>query len=383
MGVFHALHAAYPQAEIAWAIQPEFAGLLKGLPGLTRVIHFQRHGGWRAWAPLRRSLREFAPDLAVDCQGNMKSAAVMWASGARRRVGLAKVDWREPAGCRVLSERAKPLDGKEKHGVDRMVALVRHLVPTSDAPLRMDVALSEEELSQGRAVLEEFLPSSSDDHGAPTSPSVIVHLSSGVDIRGWQLDRWKALVQRLLDDGQRVLLLSGPGEESVGQTLEERLPVSDQLRHWVGQRGLRPLVAVFSAAAERGMAMLGCDSGPAHLAAASGLPVVLLAGPQDPDRTGPWPIGADSPHRVVQARDQPSCQPCLERSCNHSRGPICMSGIEVADVCSALAEACTGSSVQLDSDSSAAEQDSKRDSKRAKWASDETGRDPSQGRVQP
>lgn len=367
MGVFHALHAAYPRAEIAWAIQPEFAGLLEGLPGLSRVIHFERHGGWRAWAPLRRSLREFKPDLAVDCQGNMKSAAVMWASGAKRRVGLAKVDWREPAGSRVLSERAKPVDWEKKHAVERMIALVRHLVPDSDAPLRMDVGLTEEELQTGRATLDALLPTSSSGHSSPALPSVIVHLSSGIDIRGWSSDRWEALVQRLLGEGRSVLLLSGPSEESVGRALEERLPASGQLRHWVGQRGPRSLVAVFSAAAERGLALVGCDSGPAHLAAASGLPVVLLAGPQDAACTGPWPTGPGSPHRVVLARDQPDCQPCLERACNHSRGPVCMSGIDVEDICSALAEACTGKQV----------------ANHPKQASDQADQGPPHGRVQP
>jgi len=59
LGVFHALHAAFPSAEIGWAVQPEFAGLLDGLPGLARVFHFERRGGLAQirFRPLRGDLQ--------------------------------------------------------------------------------------------------------------------------------------------------------------------------------------------------------------------------------------------------------------------------------------------------------------------------------------
>src|SRR5262249_19112540 len=96
LGVFHALHAAYPRAEIGWAIQPAFAGLLEGLPGLARVLVFERRGGLAAWLALRRELARFRPDWTVDAQGNAKSGAVAWLSRAPRRVAPARADWQEP-----------------------------------------------------------------------------------------------------------------------------------------------------------------------------------------------------------------------------------------------------------------------------------------------
>ena len=88
--VFHALRAARPRARIAWVVQREFAGLLDGLPGLERAIHFARRGGARAWLDLRAELCAFAPTLAVDAQGNLKSAMTLLTCGAPRRVGLAR-----------------------------------------------------------------------------------------------------------------------------------------------------------------------------------------------------------------------------------------------------------------------------------------------------
>ena len=70
--LFHALRAAQPEAQIAWAVQAEFASLLEGLPGLTRVIRFQRDEGLRAWGRLWRELRSFGADWTIDAQGNAK-----------------------------------------------------------------------------------------------------------------------------------------------------------------------------------------------------------------------------------------------------------------------------------------------------------------------
>ena len=70
-----------------------------------------------------------------------------------------------------------------------------------------------------------------------------------------------------------------------------------------GQGGLRPLAAALAAARAHGAVLVGTDSGPTHLAAALDLPTVMLSGPQDPDRTGPWPLpsASGSPHRVLRA----------------------------------------------------------------------------------
>ena len=94
--------------------------------------------------------------------------------------------------------------------------------------------------------------------------------------------------------------MTGPAEEETGRWLAAEVG-ADGATHLVGQRGLRDLAALLSAARDAGGRMVAQDSGPAHLAASVGLPVHLLAGPEDPARTGPWPVAdrAGSPHRVV------------------------------------------------------------------------------------
>jgi len=319
--VFHALRAAHPSAEIAWAVQPEFAGLLEGLPGLARIFRFERRKGVAAWIPFLSGIRGWDPDWAVDAQGNAKSAMATIGSGAKRRTGLHPQDWREPFAARVLTEHAAPTRGEVPHAMDRMLSLARFVAPDREL-LRADPALSESELEAGRARLASLL-------GDRDGPVVILHLSAPPDVRAWPVGHFETLARALDEGGDRVLVLSGPQEEEEGRALARQMSGVPRVRHAVGQRGLRELAALFAAARDRGGRILCCDTGPMHLAAALALPVVCLAGPQDARRTGPWPLpgGPDALHAVLRAPDPPACAPCLARRCTHPEGAVCMSRI--------------------------------------------------------
>ena len=55
---------------------------------------------------------QFAPDLVVDAQGNLKSAAATWCAGAPRRTGMSASEWREPLGARVINDPAPATPGR-------------------------------------------------------------------------------------------------------------------------------------------------------------------------------------------------------------------------------------------------------------------------------
>lgn len=325
----HALRAGFPDAELGWAVQREFADLVRPLPGLVRTFLFERRGGLGAWRALRREFAGWRPDWALDAQANLKSAAVARLSGAPRRTGRARVDWRERAGSWLINDPAPPAAGP--HALEHVTALVRHALPDWKAPLRCDAAVSEAELADARRALET--------RGA-REVDVVVQLSAGDDVRAWPAQRWSELAQELERDGQRALFLSGPAEAAFGAQFAARHPAHARRAHWIGQRGLRELAAAFTALGRDGAVFVGCDSGPMHLAWASGLRVVCLAGPQDARRTGPWPLaGQDGPHRVVRAAAGPECAPCFARRCTHPRGPVCMAEIGAADVRAVLTRA--------------------------------------------
>lgn len=334
LGLFHALRAAHPAAEIAWAIQPEFEGLIAGLPGLGRRLRFERGGGLAAWWALRRACADFRPDWAVDAQGNAKSGLVSRLSGAPRRVASHRDDWQEPWAAWTANDRAPAGAPGERHAMQRMERLARHLVPETPLPLRLDADLSETEHSRAEQSLRERLPRAGE---AP----VLLHLSTPGDVRGWPLARWAELARGLRERGRGVLVLSGPAEEALGAELARSLAPDPGLVHWIGQRGLRELAALFAAAGRRGLRLVCCDSGPMHLAAAHGLAVTALEGPQDAARTGPWPhpelaTGHGPRHALVRSSRELDCAPCLRRRCARAEGPVCMEGISAEDVLATL-----------------------------------------------
>lgn len=318
--LYHTLRAAFPAARIAWATQTEFAPLLEGLPGLERVITYDRTGGLSAARRLRRDLRAFAPDLAVDAQGNFKSSIAALLSGAPIRVGLHPRDWREPAARHLATDHAAPAAGP--HALERASALAQHL--TSTTPPRQDPALTAQELRAAEAQLSRHLPG---DH-----PFLLVHLSKPDDPRSWPETRYRELALLVAQEGIGTLFLSGPDEAELHHRLVSHTPA---VRHWIDQRGLRELAALFSVAARRGAHLLASDSGPMHLAASCDLRVTLLAGPQDPRATGPQAWGPQ--HSVLRASLQPACAPCKLRTCHHPRGPVCMSDISAEQAIQAIA----------------------------------------------
>lgn len=378
--VFHALRAGYPEAELAWVVQGEFAELVEGLSGLDRTLRFDRRGGARAWTTLHAELARFGADWAIDAQGNTKSALIALASGAGRRSGYHPAQWTERFGALGLTDRAdlavaaprargtpRPMHSQghapehapaharapaPAHALDRALALARHVAPHVDpGAARFDPLVTDAERDAGHAALTGAFAD------RDVSGGVLIQLAVPGDVRAWPAESAAELARTLAREDVPTLVLSGPGEAAAGRAVREFLGApapgrsSRPVAHVVGQRGLRALAGLFAAAAERGFRLVGCDSGPSHVAAACGLPVILLAGPQDPRRTGPWPVpdeahaspaawvaspGAyapgDASHRIVTARSAPACAPCLRRTCDHPEGPVCMTRIDPEQV---------------------------------------------------
>jgi ADP-heptose:LPS heptosyltransferase len=323
-----ALRAEHPDARIAWTVQPEHAELLRGRPELDSIIPFHRRGGLSAWPRLQRDLESFHATWSIDAQGNVKSAMVALASRAPRRTGLARVDWTEPFAAGTLTDEAAPAPrtGGTAHAMQRMHALIRHVAPAFDLTSPQHDWLPSVGPSAGNALLEAWL-------GPARGPYAILHLAHQSDVRAWRTSSFIALARNLAADHD-VLVLAGPSEEAEGLEAADALLGVPRVRCIPDQCGIGALGAFLRAASEHDAVFVGCDSGPMHLAWSSGLRTLLLAGPQDERRTGPWPLASQngSPHRAIRSATSPACAPCLARTCAHPQGPICMSRLEPATV---------------------------------------------------
>ena len=320
-----ALRRSHPHARLAWLVEPASRDLLDGHPCLDEVVIFDRdRGSMRrsaaAYVRTARELRRKRFDAVVDMQGIMKSALLARLSGAPVRVGFEKGSSRvETASTWLLNLTVS--EGPGAHIVERYLELAGALgarsVSGADAGARFDVPVSEE----SRGALEEFL----DESGISGARLVVFHPGTSWASKCWPADRYARLAAELgrTFPDIRVVVSAGPGEEplagEIGSLSEAPVAV------FSGRR-LGELAALL----ERASVTVASDTGPLHLAAALGRPVVGLYGPTDPRRNGPYGPRAC----VVSAGVE--CEGCWSARCvrAHTPGRVCrcMEGIEVSRV---------------------------------------------------
>jgi ADP-heptose:LPS heptosyltransferase len=153
---------------------------------------------------------------------------------------------------------------------------------------------------------------------------VVVHPGASVPARAWAPDRSAALVDALVAAGRRVAVTGGPDER--GLTAFVAGPPRDDVTDLGGATDLAGLAEVIAGAD----AIVVGNTGPAHLAAAVGTPVVSLFAPTVPPvRWRPWRV----PHELLFV-DVP-CAGCRARECPVAGHP-CLGGVDVADVLAAV-----------------------------------------------
>ena len=144
----------------------------------------------------------------------------------------------------------------------------------------------------------------------------------------WLPERIVELADRLHDDGVGALLLGGREEEPLARWIADRARV--RIPSLVGKDSPDLLPGLLFSC----RALLSADSGPAHLAAAVGTPVVTIFGPTDPGRTRP--LGE---RQTVLSAKVP-CSPCFLPHCPIDH--ICMTGISVGEVRDGLIRSARG-----------------------------------------
>jgi lipopolysaccharide heptosyltransferase I len=250
--VLSALRAKFPKAHVTWVVNRSYAALLDGHPDLSEVLSFSRRGGIWAIVKLARELYRRRFDLVIDLQGLLRTGAMAAATLATRRIGLA--DARE--GARAIYTDTIPVD-PQTHAVDRYWRIAEAL-GVGGCPKRFVVPMSDGAMAWADSTLT----------GRPRP-----WLMLGVGAR-WVTKRWPAahfadLASRFQRRyGGTVIFVGGAEESSIVQSIIPRLagPMIDL----TGKTTLPQLAAILAVAD----AVLANDTGPAHLAAALGRPVV-------------------------------------------------------------------------------------------------------------
>jgi heptosyltransferase-1 len=274
-----ALRAARPEWEIEWAVDERWAPLLVNSEGRGPVVDRVVTAPVKAWGrsplsaatigsirTLRRSLRERPYDLCVDMQGTIRSAVIGKLARAGRFAGYA--DPREAPARRLYGVRV------ERRGV--------HVVEQGRA-LLSEAAGVELVLDAGREMLPKDAAAEAWAVGAVAGRFCVMAPRAGWGAKQWPAEYFGALAEELAKAGIVTLVNAVDGQDEVAA----RVVAASGGAARAVPCGLAELTSLLRRAA----LFVGGDSGPTHLAAALGVPLVGLYGPTDPARNGPWGAG--------------------------------------------------------------------------------------------
>jgi len=319
-----AIKKLYPAGEITWIVEEAAAGILEGHPLIDRVLVSRRKaltgllknprtftGGLRGIIGFFRELRTTQYDIAVDFQGLFKSGVLIGLARAKRKIGF---DRTRELSYLFLNERLPAYD-IDKHALERYLDVARHL--GAHDPATTCTLPIEQEISRMRQRTTVILKEAG-------KPLVVINPVARWKTKLWRESNFAELADRLILEKKAAVIFTGSAAD---RDVNRRIisGMKQPAENWAGETSLKELAAL----AALSDLFITTDTGPMHLAAATGAKVLALFGPTAPWRTGPY--GKSS----ITVRTGIECSPCFKRTCEDN--VRCMEGISVEDVMSKIA----------------------------------------------
>ena len=285
--VFHALPAVQQLhdglgLDIHWVTQPEYGALVACFDPVSRVLPFPRRRFFRELPGWLRVLRAEPYEYVFDFQGLIKSALTGRLARAGRRVGPSF----HREGAWLAYDAVAGRRDRRRHAVDEALDFVRHFdLPVQPPAWKLNFPAA----------------------GQPgPSPRVGYLPCSRWVTKNWPPAHFAKLLPALhAQCGGSAWLFGSPADRAVCDALAQAAPEAAVFNRC----GATSLVELGGELAGLDL-LITVDSGPMHMAAALGVPVLALFGATDPGRTGPYGAG----HRVLQHGGL-DCQPCGSRRC--------------------------------------------------------------------
>ncbi|HEY2329485.1 MAG TPA: lipopolysaccharide heptosyltransferase II [Verrucomicrobiae bacterium] len=308
--VLRLLKLHYRDAEIFWWIDSALAPLIEGDPDLAGIVRFERKRWIRPkhWPEMLRSIRWLRAqnfDLVIDLQCLLRSAAFAWLANGKKLVGLDEA--RE--GARGFYDFAAPRKSFHTHAVDWYLSVL----PPLGVPVHKNFEWLPERPEIAAEVQQKWFGENSK---LKTQNSKLILLQPGAR---WQNKRWPAkyfaelvrpLAERFPD--ARFAILGGKDDQPLGEIIFQAAP--ERCLNLCGATSLPEMIEWV----RRCDLIVTNDTGPMHVAAALGKPLVALFGPTAPERTGPY-----GQLENVLRLDLP-CSPCLKSKCTFEKTDECL-----------------------------------------------------------
>lgn len=305
----HALRRHYPDARIDYLVEAAAAPIVRHAPELSTVIEVARPRGLarlRYDLALARRLRAARYDLAIDFHGGPRSAALVLASGAPRRIGY---DIPGRRFCYTTRVPWHPNLVPPRHSVLNQWDLLTPLGIAAADPARDPVRMT-----PGPDAVRDASARLAGAGVARDAPLVVVHVSAGNPFRRWPRESFAQVAAALATErpGRRIMITAGPSEADAADAIAAeaaRLAGSAAAILRCGEPSLEELQVIMT----RAELFIGGDSGPLHVAATTRVPVVALFGPTLPARSMPW-RDPGVPAIALEPGPLP-CRPCHQRTC--------------------------------------------------------------------
>jgi len=308
--LIRALRRAYPAARLTYLVEPQAAPVVDANPHLDTVIVAPLLSGlarWRADAALAVRVRRDRYDVVIDLHGGPRSSWLALATGAPVRIGYT-VSGRSWMYTRRV---ARPRGHRDRHSVRNQWDLIEALLPGAPPPDPASDPVEMPALASAALRLDARLRG----HGIEaTHELIVIHVGAGNPFRRWPESSFADVAAALsaTQPNRRIILTTGPAQTLHAETVKrlatslgaapERLVIMCDLE-----------LAELRSLANRAALFIGGDSGPAHIASAGPVPMVVLYGPTTPAVWGPW----RDPALVTEALGIGSlaCRPCHQRVC--------------------------------------------------------------------
>ncbi|MEE9369535.1 MAG: glycosyltransferase family 9 protein [Pontiella sp.] len=275
--LFHALPAvrllkqAY-DAEIDWVVNTEYAGLVECFSDVRKIIPFPRKGLFSNLGQFRAALREETYDLIVDLQGLMKSAMICRMAKRSKGAKILGPSFQRE-GARFLYSAVVGRKDKNRHAVEENMDVLQWLKKSTN-PIDFPV---------------EF--PAVDFPCLKQHPVVVFAPCSRHAAKNWPAKRFVELGEQL---SAQIILVGAPDDLEMCTYIENALP-EGAATNLCGKTTLLELGGVL----QRADLVVTVDSGPMHMASATGTPCLAIFGPTNPLRVGPY----GEQHRVLRNSD--------------------------------------------------------------------------------
>ena len=314
--VLRLLKRHLPHSQIYWWIESKLAPLLESDPDLAGIVRFERQrwaapANWGELADSVRWVRRQRFDWVIDLQCLARSGVFAWLANGQLTVGLD-----EPReGARGFYDLIARRPSFHTHAVDWYLGVL----PLLRVPVSWDF---------------HWLPARADAAGAIRKKWPAVGGAQWVALqpgarwlnKRWPVEAFAALIRRITaaHPEVRFAILGGAEDQPIGAVLGQVMP--DRSLDLTGKLSLLEMIEWIRLT----RLMVTNDTGPMHVAAALGRPVVGLFGPTEPRRTGPY----GQLENVVQLTLP--CVPCMKPRCHYTKPLECLRALSPETVFEAV-----------------------------------------------